>query len=643
LRTIKTAIFYGIIVFTVFLSIVYYVDTSYLLSNHDDRDIPYEFNELIDSYLNENIYSLASDGSVFVKNLSENDANTLINIWNNQYVHGTDDPKNTVGYAISLYLGGKKNESETVLSRYINKIGYDGYVYPLYISLLISLGKEPRIININNDRSNRTIYSNLINGYVAAKNGKAGVFFNDIAHVLIKDPYVILLFSGQLLKLFLPLTIVLLLIFINRKYKVLEKIRMIDSFDARTYFYILIFTVLGLYLFMTEYMFLANQMGLRFPHNTYLTPPQYRYQDHLFVCNYGKLLLHNINPYISANNSDPSSFTATNKLNYFSGSLFIARILAFFPKHIALSMTIISFFLFLCLVVRAVWEVTDHNALITGLASMLFFFGYPIRFAIEIGNIEIFSFIFIMLFFYFLIKRNELLSIIFLSLSMSIKPFPAVFLLLIWRRFGLKSAIKTCVLSAALILLILYFLPGNFLGSLFGMLHNTKQFGDLCGPIMLHSRFNHSLARLISRFYPLISFHLPFYSFIATALFLLIYLLNIINKSLLNQSIYLGASMIFLPYVSNDYTLLHLYPMLLLLIVIAHMKSKNNESISPPYMYISLLIVIILSPKSLFIGSVLNSLLLLFLIVLSMYYDLDNGNKYFNLTTKQLITNDMKP
>ena len=74
------------------------------------------------------------------------------------------------------------------------------------------------------------------------------------------------------------------------------------------------------------------------------------------------------------------------------------------------------------------------------------FLTYPFLFVVDRANIEAFVFIFLYLFISFYRKQRTIISIIFLSFAISMKLFPAVFLVLLLSDKKYKEAIYTVLL-----------------------------------------------------------------------------------------------------------------------------------------------------------------------------------------------------
>jgi len=153
-------------------------------------------------------------------------------------------------------------------------------------------------------------------------------------------------------------------------------------------------------------------LGFHYPHYTFLFSPGGRFDDLLLQCRLAKL---------------PNFFQIN---NYYPVANIFLYIFSFLPK-------LESLMLYLGLFLAGFFYINASNLKMKDkgkyLKNVFIFFclTYPLLFAVDRANIEIFMFIFLYLFIYFYVKKRFFLSTIFLFLAIGMKGYPAVFLVLL--------------------------------------------------------------------------------------------------------------------------------------------------------------------------------------------------------------------
>lgn len=241
----------------------------------------------------------------------------------------------------------------------------------------------------------------------------------------------------------------------------------------------------------------------------------------------------------------------------------------------------LSFFL---LIYAAILSLVLRKAGGVSVASLLFlaFFNYPMLFALDRANIEIYLFLFLALFAYFYhFKKADLLADVFLALAISMKLYPGVLVVLYLRDRKFKHLLYIVLMCLAFSALSLLSFKGTFSGNVTGLLKALSAFGGSALGLngIQHSASLFSFVRIIegawlklfsSTYSDIASIgtatSLPYTIFVLFAFIALAYL--IIQKKMSDHDAWLIliASMIIFPTLSFDYKLISLLiPLLLLL------------------------------------------------------------------------------
>ncbi len=299
-----------------------------------------------------------------------------------------------------------------------------------------------------------------------------------------------------------------------------------------------------------------------YPYDTFLVYPATRFSD--FFNNYELLKPENL-----FNNA------------HFPFSLFIEYMFTKLPRHISFVLFVSIFMLFF--IWNTMLYIYDKNKSVVENLSVFFVltFTYPFLFAIDRGNFELYIYIFISCFIYFLyVKPNMVGAILSISFAITMKLFPAVLLLLFLKERKYKECCLVIFCCVAITLLVLLILGGSFYGNIYNFMDSIKQYSALYvvgnqgfAPGLA---FGHSLYGIIRLFFQYVftSFYFDHIAYINRIymLFTLIYIMFIAwcvlmyKLPLWKQVALLVMSFDILPYTSADYKLLHIYiPVLLFL------------------------------------------------------------------------------
>lgn len=221
---------------------------------------------------------------------------------------------------------------------------------------------------------------------------------------------------------------------------------------------------------------------------------------------------------------------------------------------------------------------------------------YPFLFALNRGNFEILVFFLLYLFTYYLNKKNFITSAVFLSLAISMKLFPVVFLIVFLSFKKFRAVIYACLLTLFLnltsLLIIAETLSKNFYKiiidylSIYSGFYIKDQVIDNRGLVFGHSLYG--LLKLhIFRFYKSTSINdvtlkevtslFNSYARIEISIFaILSFYIIFIEKELWKKITLLVISMNLLPYVSADYKLINFFIPLYLFI---NKKEKSKTDL----------------------------------------------------------------
>lgn len=234
------------------------------------------------------------------------------------------------------------------------------------------------------------------------------------------------------------------------------------------------------------------------------------------------------------------------------------------------------------------------------LYSLITFLSYPVLFALDRGNIEILVFFLLYFFLDFFRRRKNFLSALFLAGAISIKLFPAVFLILFLAERKFREIFYTLGLVLVFNLAALLTFKEGIISRLQVQMENIRNYGNVYQLGDLGLPFGHSLWGLIkeivynlkgySQSAPVIRDLYGIYPYIA-GFILTFFSLYIIfkEKELWKKVLLLVISMDLLPFVSPDYKLLHFF---LPLFLFVNSKKERRE-----ILYV-VLFALLLIPKS---------------------------------------------
>ena len=209
------------------------------------------------------------------------------------------------------------------------------------------------------------------------------------------------------------------------------------------------------------------------------------------------------------------------------------------------------------------------------MAAIVILLSYPFLYAYDRANIEIFIFIFLALFMICYRRNLLILAAFMLSVAVSMKLYPIVLILLFVKNKQFKPLLYTVIFT-----LVLTYIGYIYTGSnLSGMVQNFRYFDLYSQKFPLGLIFSHSLFNLfrlpflfftnvpdLTQYIQIVAFLQPIYAVLVLVLFVFISLYVVfISKEFWKSVLILFLVLVSFPYVSQDYTLMHLTIPLLLL------------------------------------------------------------------------------
>jgi hypothetical protein len=192
------------------------------------------------------------------------------------------------------------------------------------------------------------------------------------------------------------------------------------------------------------------------------------------------------------------------------------------------------------------------------------FMSYPFLFSIDRGNVEGLLFIFLALFIYFYQQGEDFKSVLFLSLAISMKLYPAVFLVLFLADKKYKNILITAIMVAAISLFSAAVLEGGVANSFLGLKNNLELFNK--NYIIAHHGLQHNTSLygvmkiMQMNIWASLQAFLNYYTIFAVTAFGLLVLFIIYKENVFwKRVVLLIFSLLLLPQVSFDYKLIHLF------------------------------------------------------------------------------------
>lgn len=306
--------------------------------------------------------------------------------------------------------------------------------------------------------------------------------------------------------------------------------------------------VVGFALSVFYHYVLSNYFGLNYyPYNTFLFSPGDKFNDFF-------------NIYRATIGLDPYVFPVSVYFPFTFSIMYLFTILN--TKYIFALLTIAFIGFFATYIYKNISFLDRTNKYL--FVFSFTFMTYPILFALDRGNVEIFLFVFLALFMYAYQKGEDWKSMIFLSFAIAMKLYPIVFITLFLADKKYKQAIITILLVIGISLLSASILNGGIINSFAGISSNLALFNK--GYVgtdqgLQHNSSLYGLFEISQRFFlPGLSFLVSYYLYIVSIFLGAIFLYVLfIEKTLWKKVALLTLSIILFPQVSFDYKLIHLF------------------------------------------------------------------------------------
>jgi len=266
----------------------------------------------------------------------------------------------------------------------------------------------------------------------------------------------------------------------------------------------------------------------------------------------------------------------------------------------------------------------------------IFFVSYPMLFALDRANIEIYVFLFVALFtYYYFVKENYILAAIFLGIAISMKLYPGVFLIFFLRDKKFKESLLLLFVCILITIIPLLLFNGGFFTNLNQMLANMRSFSATYNGIA-GLQHNNTLYGLLCisiygfavvfggiSFSELTSFNLDRilikpYSIFVIILFILITVF-IIKSRMRDQLAYLMLTLVMILFsnISYDYKLIFLIPAL-----VFYIKQCDSQETKKKSNVIIILVSLLLIPKDyiVLVGDVTSNVLINTIIIIILLF-----------------------
>lgn len=299
-------------------------------------------------------------------------------------------------------------------------------------------------------------------------------------------------------------------------------------------------------------------LGWDYPRSTFLFVPK----DHLNDWD---------NPYLYAQallRGDPAPYI------YFPFAGLATAAATVLPMRLGSALLVAVFLVVLALMLRGwVVDLEEHALVRLQYGFVLVALSYPVLFALDRANLELLVFVFLAGFFYFLyVRKLAWLAALFLAAAIAYKLYPATFLLLLLAERRVKLCVLTILVAVALTAAGSGFLMlegGYGPGTLWqlnsrekavyqqvtvmdgvGLQHGHSLWGLTRVPGLLRGTGWSSPSHLATSLYPA-----------GAALIFVLLALHVVfrEKERWKQVLLVTLAALLLPFVSADYTLIHLY------------------------------------------------------------------------------------
>ena len=351
--------------------------------------------------------------------------------------------------------------------------------------------------------------------------------------------------------------------------------------------------------------------GMPYPANTFLFIPADRFNDFFNTIKFTDYSPVNFTQY------PVKYYGYVQTSNYFPGTFLISDLFVTInfhlirPHDISLSLFILTIIIFILFYSWTNLNIANKNHRL--ISTIVFsFLTYPVLFVIDRANFEIFILIFLSLFIYLYQKGKFSLAIIPLSLAISMKLYPAVFLVLLISDRKIKQVFLTLLLSCTFIVFpLIALMKGGFYENFYKMLSVLRGYNNAVANDFGFD-FGHSL-------YGLIKVPYLYYNWDSSSLFIIwpkiaFILMSIISlyvilieKDFWKKIALIIMCMCLFPFVSADYKLINFFIPIFIFLNEQKLPTsnslkkkqvqKNNPRENITYIYV-VLFALLLIPKN---------------------------------------------
>jgi len=347
--------------------------------------------------------------------------------------------------------------------------------------------------------------------------------------------------------------------------------------------------IIGFTLSVIYHYFLIHYLGYKgYPFYTFLFKPWDGFMDFFNIYNQTRSL-------------DPYKEFA----NYFPLTFIFVYLFTIFPPGLSFFIYSISFVVFFqSFVYHYLPRMNIFNRVL--LAFIFSFMSYPFLWTIDRGNLESWVFISVAFFAHYYFKKNDVLSILFLAIAISLKLYPAILMILFLFNKKYINILYTIIVTLFLSLFSAALLEGGVKATLHGISVGLSAFSGVMtmGPQGLqHNTSFYAPLRLLFDYiiirkdlYTLRNdqlFYTAYYIFALILFSVIAFFLYRYKFSLWKQITILVLSYIVLPQISFDYKLISVFIPLMFFI-----RSDENSKFNTHY---AILFGLLLIPKDYYI------------------------------------------
>jgi hypothetical protein len=276
--------------------------------------------------------------------------------------------------------------------------------------------------------------------------------------------------------------------------------------------------------------------------------------------------------------------------------------------------------------------------LTTFYTATLLLFSFPLLFLLQRGNIELLVWILVTFSILAYIKNFPIAAAVLIGIAASIKLYPILLLgLFLSRRRNLPALLTGAATAIAATLFAMSFAGPTFSIAYNGFIDGVVRFKDqhaeaarAAEAVFDHSLFSPIKIQYLHQHGTPLQWSFPYY-LIAGTLFLALFFLRIRKLPFLNRLIFLSVAMICLPPVSYEYTIVHLYlPLLILLIALLQSEyppATSQYAALACFLFLMLPLALLSEGKFLLAGQ-LQAVALLTLAILSTLSPWQIGGRF---------------